>query len=165
MDDNDCFLIFQTPSNDELRIEDPSLDSWNGNGANGALNGNGKSATYGEVSVRSNGAVENGSNGVRKEPAAAVITIERPKSSNGTSKLPPVLGIPEQITVIPNTDFSQIEGFMDPCEAGQLDTCAIERFALSNSWFLLCWVSVPIYLLSCSVVYNVCYITSIPVYY
>eukprot|EP00884_Botryococcus_braunii_P005743 jgi/Botrbrau1/1516/Bobra.0107s0004.1 len=99
----------------------------NGNGTNGSANGNGKSAAHAEVTMLTNGAAEKSSNGASKETAPAVITISRPASSNGNGKLPAVLGIPEQITVAPNADFSQIEGLMDPCEAGQLDTCAIER--------------------------------------
>lgn len=136
----------QKPYSEEERINLTDISDTPSNGAsiglNGNGNGNGSKVTFtgevkeyrteeGSVSVLSNGVVQNGKNGYTEEPAAAVVTIQDAGSNgNGNGVYANGKALTKEVTVAVNPDFSDLEGFMDPCEAGQLDTCAVERLPL-----------------------------------
>lgn len=130
----------QKPYSEEERINSVDIIDVPSNGATAGLNGNGNKVTFtGEVteyrtdvgseSVLSNGVVQNGSNGYSKGPAAAVVIQDAGSNGNGNGSYANGKTVTKEVTVAVNPDFSDLEGFMDPCQAGQLDTCAVERLS------------------------------------
>jgi hypothetical protein len=104
----------------------------------GLSNGNGQGSYTAAVTEPVLIAYNNGSNGNGKVSSGN--GTYKHASGNGAGAAPvatavgvaTAIGEQEEIASVAGTSFTEIEGFMDPCEAGQLDTCAAERYDLGE---------------------------------